>query len=59
VIVETDGRRTHGTRQAFEKDRRTDLRLTAARWRPVRVTGRRLDHEPGLVVDAVLGLLEG
>jgi hypothetical protein len=57
VIVETDGHGTHRTRQAFEHDRRNDLRLTTAGWRPVRATWRRLDREPKLVVDAVLGLL--
>jgi predicted transcriptional regulator of viral defense system len=57
VIVETDGRRTHGTRQAFERDRRNDLRLAAARWRPVRVTWRRLDEEPALVEASVRALL--
>ncbi len=59
VIVETDGRGTHGTRQAFERDRRKDLRLSAARWRPARVTSRCLDEEPRLVeatARALLGL---
>jgi hypothetical protein len=59
VVVETDGRGTHGTRQAFERDRRKDLRLAAARWRPMRVTTRRLDAEPALVeatARALLGL---
>jgi hypothetical protein len=57
VIVETDGRRTHDTRQAFERDRRKDLRLTAARWRPMRVTWRRLHGEPGLVEASARALL--
>ena len=57
VIVETDGRGTHHTRQAFERDRRNDLRLTAARWRPVRVTWRRLIEEPALVEATARSLL--
>jgi hypothetical protein len=59
VIVETDGRGTHHTRQAFERDRRKDLRLAAAHWRPARVTKRRLREEPALVeatARALLGL---
>jgi hypothetical protein len=58
VIVETDGRRTHRTRQAFERDRRNDLRLTVAQWRPVRVTWRRLNSEPGLIEASVRSLLK-
>ena len=42
VIVETDGWRAHGTRRAFESDRRRDAHLTAARWRPLRLTWKRL-----------------
>jgi hypothetical protein len=58
VIVETDGRDTHDTHQAFERDRRKDLRLTAARWRPMRVTWKRLHREPGLVEASARSLLE-
>jgi hypothetical protein len=58
VIVETDGRDTHDTRQAFESDRRKDLRLTAARWRPIRVTWQRLHSEPALVEASARSLLE-
>ncbi|HEY2160937.1 MAG TPA: DUF559 domain-containing protein [Solirubrobacteraceae bacterium] len=57
VLLETDGRRTHGTRQAFERDRRDDLRLHAAGWRPLRTTKRRLHREPELVLGTVLTLL--
>jgi hypothetical protein len=59
VIVETDGWDTHRTRQAFERDRRKDLRLGLAGWRPMRVTSRQLDAEPALVEAtsrALLGL---
>src|SRR5262245_16116706 len=33
VIVELDGRRTHGTRSAFERDRRRDRALQVEGWR--------------------------
>jgi very-short-patch-repair endonuclease len=42
LIVETDGHAAHGTRSAFERDRVKDAELTAAGWRVVRVTYRRL-----------------
>jgi hypothetical protein len=42
VAVEVDGRRTHATAQAFDRDRRRDQRLTVAAWRPLRFTWRQL-----------------
>jgi REase_MTES_1575 len=57
LAVETDGRATHGTRQAFERDRRRDQRLTVARWRPVRVTWRQLTRSPAQVTETLLALL--
>jgi very-short-patch-repair endonuclease len=56
LIVETDGWQAHGTRAAFERDRRRDARLTAAGWRVLRLTWRRLRDEPG-EVGRELGLL--
>jgi len=59
LIVETDGYRTHGTRQAFENDRRRDQRLTAAGWRVIRMTSRqirRLRDEMRRLVMRLLGL---
>ena len=53
LVVETDGLAAHGTRAAFEKDRLRDAALTAAGWRVVRLTHRRLTAEP----DAVAALL--
>lgn len=47
VVVETDGHRTHGTRQAFEYDRRRDQRLTRFAWRPLRSTWRQIMRRPG------------
>jgi very-short-patch-repair endonuclease len=46
VVVELDSWEYHGTRAAFERDRRRDRILAAAGWRPLRVTWRDLD-EPG------------
>jgi hypothetical protein len=45
VAVETDGRRTHLTRQGFENDRRRDQRLTVAGWRALRTTWRQVHYE--------------
>jgi predicted transcriptional regulator of viral defense system len=58
IIVETDGHKTHGTRQAFESDRRRDQRASAARWRPVRTTWRQLERAPGEVVETVAALMQ-
>ena len=49
LIVEVDGWTAHGTRGAFERARRRDAELTAAGWRVVRITGRRLQREPEAV----------
>jgi very-short-patch-repair endonuclease len=38
VIVELDGFETHGTRQAFERDRARARALTARGWTVVRIT---------------------
>jgi very-short-patch-repair endonuclease len=57
LIVETDGYRTHGTRQAFERDRRRDQRLVLAGWRVIRVTWRQLTREPMQVAGTLARLL--
>lgn len=46
LIVEFDGFAAHGTRRAFERDRRRDAQLQVAGFRVVRVTWRQLDDEP-------------
>ena len=53
LIVETDSRTWHDTADAFERDRVRDARLTAAGWRVVRFTRRRVRTEPGAVADLV------
>lgn len=57
VIVETDGHGTHGTRQAFEEDRRRDQRLFAAGWIVMRITWRQLTRSPDEVVGRLAQLL--
>jgi very-short-patch-repair endonuclease/predicted transcriptional regulator of viral defense system len=47
LIIELDGFATHGTRRAFERDRRRDRQLHAAGWRVVRLTWTQL-AEPEL-----------
>ncbi len=58
IIVEADGHKTHGTRQAFERDRRRDQRASVARWRPVRTTWRQLERAPEEVVETVAALMK-
>ena len=53
LIVETDSRTWHDTADAFERDRARDAHLTAAGWRVVRFTRRRVRTEPGAVADLV------
>jgi very-short-patch-repair endonuclease len=57
LIVETDGRKTHGTRQAFERDRRRDQRLIRHGWRVVRCTWRQVVYEPEELFKTVVALL--
>jgi very-short-patch-repair endonuclease len=57
VIVELDGHRTHGTRAAFERDRRRDRALQAKGWRVIRVTWRQLQDEPEVLAADLRALL--
>jgi very-short-patch-repair endonuclease/predicted transcriptional regulator of viral defense system len=57
VVIELDGRRTHGTAAAFEADRERDRRLAAAGWRPVRVTYRQMTRTPVALIDDLRRLL--
>lgn len=45
LVVELDGWEFHRTREAFERDRERDAVLTAAGWRPMRLTARGLHAE--------------
>ena len=50
LVVETDGRTTHGTAHAFERDRRRDLDLELAGRHVLRIGWRQVTHEPERVV---------
>ena len=56
LIVETDGRETHGTAQAFERDRRRDRRLMLLGYRVARFTWRDIERRPDEVVRTVTAL---
>jgi hypothetical protein len=57
LIVELDGFETHGTRQAFERDRARDRRLLADGWRVARITQRQLDDDPDEVAAELTAIL--
>jgi very-short-patch-repair endonuclease len=57
LIVETDGRESHGTVRAFEEDRRRDQRLKVAGWDVIRCTWRQVTDEPQSVVHTIRVLL--
>jgi hypothetical protein len=53
LIVEVDGFQYHGSRQAFENDRRRDQILTAAGYTVIRITWLQLTNEPYRVIAAI------
>jgi Protein of unknown function (DUF559) len=53
VIVETDGFHTHGTRQAFQRDRRRDQLLALAGWQVIRFTWDDVTNEPRYVTEVL------
>jgi hypothetical protein len=57
VIVELDGRETHATAAAFERDRARDRALTAAGWRVIRVTWRQLERDAAVLASELRSLL--
>lgn len=57
LIVETDGRATHGTRQAFEDDRARSAELTIMGYRVLRFTWLQLTDRPEWVARTVLAAL--
>jgi very-short-patch-repair endonuclease len=57
--VELDVFETHGTRAAFERDRKRQEDLLLAGITMTRVTGPRLEREPDEVIRRVARLLEG
>ena len=57
VVVEVDGFATHGTRQAFQRDRRRDQTLRLAGWSVVRFTWDDVTKEPRHVMEVVRATL--
>jgi very-short-patch-repair endonuclease len=57
IAVETDGWATHGPRDGFEDDRARDAALMARGWRVLRVTYRRLKHQPTKVAAQLAAVL--
>jgi very-short-patch-repair endonuclease len=50
LVVETDGKATHGHPIAFHRDRDRDLYLQERGWRVLRLTWRQVTEEPQRVV---------
>ena len=57
LIAEVDGNESHGTRRAFEDDRRRDQRLMLAGYRVVRFTYRQVTENPAATTATIRGLL--
>ena len=57
LVVEVDGWAAHGTRSAFERDRRRDADLLAAGWRVLRISWERLRSEPLWVAERLAEVL--
>ena len=57
LVVELDGYAHHGTRDAFEADRRRDRKLIAAGWTVLRVTWRDLTERPHEIAAQIRALL--
>ena len=57
LVVEVDGFAFHGSRAAFERDRRRDADLTMAGYRVIRVTWRQIVHHPEAVIARLAALL--
>jgi hypothetical protein len=58
LVVETDGRETHGTVRAFEEDRRRDQRLKVAGYEVIRSTWRQVTNEPESLSHTIRVLLD-
>jgi very-short-patch-repair endonuclease len=59
LIVETDGRATHLTPQAFEDDRHRDAELAMLGYRVLRFTRRQVVYEPRFMAAALARAIAG
>lgn len=59
LIVEADSWESHGTRKAFESDRRRDAELSDLGWTPRRFTHRQMTRERAWVAAKIEGGLRG
>jgi hypothetical protein len=57
VILEADGDKAHGTRQAREQRNVRDQRLIVHGWRPLHAGGRQILHRPHELAPILLKLL--
>lgn len=57
LVVEADGYEFHKSRARFEADRRRDAKLLLAGYRVLRVTQRRITHEPRALINELSALL--
>ena len=58
LAIETDGEETHGTRVAFQRDRKRDQILTAAGYRTARITWEQVRDESNAVVNRIARMLK-
>ncbi|MGO9821014.1 MAG: endonuclease domain-containing protein [Solirubrobacteraceae bacterium] len=56
LVVELDSRRFHSDPRTFESDRIREARLQRLGLRVLRITWKRLKHEPQAVIDDILAL---
>ncbi len=59
VVVETDGGKFHGTKQAAPRDARRDQRLTVHNWRPIRTAWRQVMRRPAELQATLRALVLG
>jgi very-short-patch-repair endonuclease len=57
LVVEVDGYRAHGSREAFEQDRARDVHLRLRGYEVLRFTWRQLVAQPVAIARAIRGLL--
>jgi very-short-patch-repair endonuclease len=57
LVVETDGRESHETATAFDRDRRRDQQLSVAGWRVIRCTWHQVINDPMTLAPVLKALL--